>query len=247
MPISVMLVAMAVWGGRTTWIAGVLGVLALTACSVGVPEPAPTVTVTVTPAPPDTVVVTVNGLDQRGEVRQDFQLDAATGADIDPENCDEPSAAGVSAGTYACGMSSLQADACWRRTDGDLVCINLPWERRLYLRPMGGELAETDLPEYGQPLGLQLEDGSRYRQRNGTGVGNAPDNYTDVYWCAEGPCGDDPDKLLAVLSGDDPVINKDTNAWTVLVGELAKGSTDPATLPKPTVQRVVRAWFITAE
>ena len=183
-------------------------------------------------------------------MRSDYYLDDEdTGADIDPQNCSEPSGAGLSPNTYACGSSALSADACWRHADGDLVCIYLPWDRKLYRRPMAGELPHTPATEDPQPLGLQLEDGSRYRQRNGMGVGVAPDDLNDVYSCVEGPCGDDPSKTVVVFDSDDePTINTTEDAWTVLVGQMLRDdSEDPAKLPDPEVQLVLRAWFITAE
>ncbi len=200
--------------------------------------------------PPATEVINVNALTSDGRVSNGYELDDEDPVpDIDSENCDEPSGGGVSPGTYACGSSAFSADACWRDADGDLVCIDRPWDRKLYRRPMAGELPQTPAAEDPQPLGLQLEDGSRYRQRNGTGVGVSPGDLNDVYYCVEGPCGDDPSKIIVVFDAiDEPTVNTTDDAWTVLVGQmLHDGSDDPSTLPEPKTRRVVRAWFITAK
>lgn len=212
------------------------------------PVPGPTVTVTAV-APPDTEVIEVAALTADGQVSSGFTFDdERPGDDIDSKECSEPSAAGVSRNTYACGASYLQADACWRRADGDLVCIDRPWDRQLYWRPLAGQLPDTRPAADPTPLGLQLEDGSRYRQRNGPGSGGiAPEDYTDVYLCVFGPCADDPAERPAVLAADgEPAIDTSEDAWTVLIG-LLKDAGDEPTQQQPVAMRVTRAWFIFAD
>lgn len=252
---------MTVGGRHGVWFATVLSAFVLAACAVTSPTPpeatsGPTVivtsaaapTVTVTPQPPDTIMINVNALDGQSQVDASYRVDDDVADQFDPAACSEPSEHAVSAGTYACGASAYQADACWKRGDGDLVCIDRPWDRVLSVRHFDGTLPDTGLPERSTPLGLQLEDGSRYRSRNGTGgAGTPPEDLTVAYYCAAGPCEDDPDAPAAVLVGEDPLILKSGNIWFVLVGTLSGDNTNTQTLPPPAMQRVVRAWFITTD
>jgi hypothetical protein len=245
---------------RRSWATAALCAALLASCSNAEPAPAPTVTVTppavtVTPPPvtvtatpplPATEIINVTALDRQGRVLNDYDLEGKS-ADpaINARDCGaEPAGSGVTPNTYACGASVFSADACWRVTDGDLACLDLPWDRKLTRRSVDGDLPDTPKAESPEPLGLQLADGSRYRQRNGSGGSQlAPEGYTDSHYCVSGPCADNPDVTLSIVVGVDSesAVNREQDTWWALVGEMSTGEPSGEA---PEYQRVVKAWFI---
>lgn len=258
--------AMTVGGWWSSQVATALCLLMLAGCSLGnspppavdvtPPPPAVTVTtpppvVTVTPPPPATTVNNISAVSADGKIMPGYTLgESRYDDDIEANNCDEPSGAGISPDTYGCESSVFGADACWLGADDDLICIDEPWDSQLYVLPIVGKMPSTAKAEDPVPLGLQLEDGSRFRLRNGPAYsGVDPDGFRNIYRCVSGPCGDDPGKTFAVMEADgQPPLNTTTDAWTVLVGQMLKDSSqDPSAVPQPEPSVVTRAWFIAAD
>jgi hypothetical protein len=143
------------------------------------------------------------------------------------------SPAAVANGIYRCAPSAADADVCWPSTPGTLLCVDNPWDHRLFRVTYTESLPSVQSSTTPVPFALLLDDGTRCRLRNGGAWGGRDDGLYGAYGCY----GDD----RVVLEGaDTPTPDRSQPLWTVKVGPLGGLNTH---FPPPETHTVTTAWF----
>lgn len=195
-----------------------------------------------------TEVVTIDPFGADGVLDPGWQVDDQTSAP--PVDCtyDTGSLSATTGGTHDCGGTADGTHSCWAPADrsGQLLCLFDPWTDVLVARGAVNVPPDTAALESPQPLGIELEDGTRWWLRHGGSWGGRADELVGAYGCQGGACSyEATGRDLAVLTGYDDPSPIDTSApvWTVRVGELGDPGVD---YPPPAELAVTRAWFIAA-
>lgn len=191
-----------------------------------------------------TEVITLNPFNADGSLTAGYSIRDLTA--LAPVDCsyDTGSPSAVTGGTHSCGGTADDTHSCWAspRYPGQLACMTTPWRAELLLR-RATVISATLAPRNPEPLGIELEDGTRWWLRHGGSWGGRADGLVGAYGCdSTSTCSyERTGKEVVVLAGDGPVIDTSTQPWTVLVGELG----DPnVNYPAPTRLNVRKAWFI---
>ncbi len=147
----------------------------------------------------------------------------------------EPSPYDVTKGVRFCGTTADSGDACWPTAGGAYVlCLLDPFKKVLTLRAAQGADTELDpLSAPARPMGIELEDGTQCRARNG-GSWPGQDQHPELngyFSCSGGTVK--ADFLAAWGVGDG--ITKGPDGWTVQIG----GSSGPLT-----TRRVTKVYFV---
>jgi hypothetical protein len=193
-----------------------------------------------------TEVVTIDPFGSDGRLDAGWQVDDQTsGAPVDC-SYDIGSWSATTGGTHDCGSTADSTHSCWAPADrlGQLLCLFDPWTDVLVARAAVNVPADTTRQEAPQPLGIELEDSTKWWLRHGGSWGGRADELVGAYGCQGGACSyEATGRELAVLTGYDDVSAIDTSGpvWTVRVGELGRPDVD---YPPPTQMAVTRAWFI---
>jgi hypothetical protein len=188
--------------------------------------------------------VTIDPFGSDGVLDAGWQVDDQTSAP--PVDCsyDIGSLSATTGGTHDCGSTADSTHSCWAPPDrpGQLLCLFHPWTDVLVARA-AVNVPATEGPDSPQPLGIELEDGTRWWLRHGGSWGGRADELVGAYGCQSSACSyEATGRDIAVLAGyDEPVIDASGPSWTVQVGELGSPDID---YPAPTRMTVRRAWFI---
>ena len=143
------------------------------------------------------------------------------------------SPAAVANGIYRCAPSAADADVCWPSTPGTLLCVDNPWDHRLFRANYTESLPGVQSSTTPVPFALLLDDGTRCRLRNGGAWGSRDDGLYGAYFCY----GDD----RVVLEGPNtPAPDRSQPLWTAKIGPLG-GSNNH--FPPPETHTVTTAWF----
>lgn len=190
-----------------------------------------------------TEIITLNPFNPDGSLTPGYLLRDLTA--LAPVDCayDTGSRSAVTGGTHGCGSTADEAHSCWASPlyPGRVVCMTDPWASELLLRRAIG-VGNTAAPDEPEPLGIELEDGTRWWLRHGGSWGGRADDYIGVYGCGSDACDYSRTGIeLAVVADRVPAIDTSSDTWTVLVGELS--ATNEA-MPPPERMAVTRAWFI---
>ena len=131
----------------------------------------------------------------------------------------QPSPSAVDDGILYCTPAAAAADTCYvaPRTN-DALCLVDPFSRRVahYTTKPNSDY-NVDHPMDPQPLGLQLDDGTQCRLRNGgawTRQSQHPD-YVGYYTCGSGSSSS---AVWAAPNSQTAGIDTSSNTWTVQVG-----------------------------
>lgn len=195
-----------------------------------------------TPGLAETAVIKINPFGASGEVRDPYKIDLSQEQQEIDCTYGGPSLSALSANTYSCGSQADSANACWISAayPDHLLCLQSAWGTSLVARRLSGPVKPTSAPDKPEPLGLELEDGTRWRIRLGGSWGARADGYAGAYGCDPEACTSG--EAVAVLADQQGAVIDDTSpVWTVRVGELG----DPdQTFPSPETIRVRRVWYI---
>ncbi|WP_310773644.1 serine/threonine-protein kinase [Mycobacterium sp. Z3061] len=142
------------------------------------------------------------------------------------------SPAAVHLGIYKCYPSVANADICWPSTPGTLLCLDNPWDKRLYRKLYTDMLPPATKPSAPEPFALLLDDGTQCRLRNGGAWTVRNDGYLGAYGCP-----DEKPAVLIAAPGAEPV-DRSQPLWTVKIGPLGFEN-----FPAPQTHAVTTAWF----
>jgi hypothetical protein len=188
--------------------------------------------------PPPTQVITTVAVGPNGQPINGYQEAPPPGNLTAVNDCTTPSPSAVASDIYYCSPSAASAGTCWPSTPGSLLCVDTPWDKRLYRVGYGGQLPPVQATATPDPFALVLDDGTRCLLRNGGAWGGRDDGYVGVYGCG------DPSANLAVLwlpsQGAGTCIDRSAPVWTVKVGQLGTPGTH---LPPPQTRAVTTVWF----
>lgn len=160
-----------------------------------------------------------------------------------------PSPYAVTPGTHRCGATADSAFACAKsRIDSnELLCVTDPFNRQFRL-VSAVNISDTPKPANPVPLGIQLDDGSRWVAWTGgtSDVANPPAGLIQSYVCISGNahCRTGVAALLSPFSPETgPEINPDTPQWTITLATAASFDA------KPTLERhaVAAAWYVATD
>ncbi len=149
-----------------------------------------------------------------------------------------PSPYDVTKGVRFCGSTADSGDACWPTAGNAYVlCLIDPFKPSLTLRAAIGAETALDAPSGPpRPMGIELDDGTQCRARNGgswPGQAENPD-YVGHFSCSGGSTGGRTAIVWAPRNGDHGIA-KGPDGWTVQVG----GESGPLA-----THRVVKAYFV---
>jgi hypothetical protein len=167
--------------------------------------------------------------------RADIDYDVDCGS---PQS--DPSPVSVGANIVFCGTYTAPADVCWTRPDRRTVlCGRDPWDKVLYQYTARDSISSVSAAKDPLPWGLELEDGTKCRFRDGGAWAGRSDNLIGYY-----DCGADRDPVLAPMvvgaqAASAQVIDKSLPTWTVKVGPLE----DSTASPPPRKLGIVVAYF----
>ncbi len=150
----------------------------------------------------------------------------------------EPSPYDVGSGVRFCGSTADSGDACWPTAGAAYVlCLIDPFKTSLTLRAAVGADKTLDAPSGPpRPMGIELDDGTQCRARNGgswPGQAENPD-YVGHFSCSGGSTGGGTAIVWAPRNGDHGIA-KGPDGWTVRVG----GESGPLA-----THRVAKAYFV---
>ncbi|WP_344325903.1 vWA domain-containing protein [Aeromicrobium halocynthiae] len=175
-------------------------------------------------APP---VRVINPFDADGSVGSQWQVSDERGTRLAGGEGDVltgggfgPSPHGVGPDTYYLGASADSAHACWGMPQDAyaVLCMVDPWSTELRQLSLEAPLPRVQAADDAWPLGIELEDGSRWAARNGGAWGGRDDDLIPIYYCVD-ECPSTDLYVLADGSGTSTMLEED-DGWYVLVGEI---------------------------
>ncbi len=188
--------------------------------------------------PPPTQVITAVPVGSNGQPINGYREAPSQGDATAVNDCSTPSPSAVADNIYYCSPSAASAGTCWPATPGSLLCVDNPWDKRLYRVSYSGQLPPVHPTAAPDPFAIVLDDGTRCLLRNGGAWGGRDDGYVGVYGCG------DPSANLAVLwlpsQGSGTCIDRSAPVWTVKVGQLGTPTTH---FPPPQTRAVATVWF----
>jgi len=177
---------------------------------VGADDPAALQASMTAAAPPATKIVTLRPATAAGAMVAGWSV-REEGITVE---CGHPSPASVSDQVQYCGPTAAAADICWPRDAGaSVICLRDPWERILHGYAATGVVAVKAVAN-PDPVGLELDDGTRCRLRNG-GAWSGRDD--DPQLAGFYGCGTNGFVAAWGPQGGSAFTKKD-GSWTVRIG-----------------------------
>lgn len=161
-------------------------------------------------APPATRIVTVRPATAAGAPVAGWSM-RSEALTVD---CGYPSPASVSDNVQYCIPTAASADVCWPRPGGaSVLCLWDPWERTLHEYDATGVIPVRAVAD-PEPVGLELDDGTRCRLRNGGSWSGRDDDpeLVGFYSCSG-------DGFIVIWGPQDgSAITRKAGTWSVRVG-----------------------------
>lgn len=178
-----------------------------------------------------------------GKVDARFSIESAGGTGT-IACAGRPSPVAVTSGTFSCGSTADAAFACWQSptNDGALLCLRQAWSTEL-TELMGEGMSKAPLPAPARPhpLGVELDDGTRWNWRSGGAAPHTPEGTLLTYLCAVGTGCSQNEGLVSVQGSSFDVHDGIWTAHRARLGDTAEG------LPAPVAQHVVKVYFIAGD
>jgi hypothetical protein len=156
-------------------------------------------------------------VDARGNVSSGWVVDRSREGDSIDCSYGSPSRYDKSGVMRDCGATADSADACWAAADGaHVLCLQDPFSNELHLIGATGlNKPRNSLTEDPTPIGLELDDGTQCRARNGGAWSPQQEHpgWVGYYGCKDGTGFD---AVWGPTPGDGT--DKGFGGWTVQVG-----------------------------